>query len=63
MGFLKSKTLWFGASTVLLGFFEKFDITNFEAFIPDAYEPLVVSFIGLVVIVLRLVTNKPVSEK
>lgn len=60
---IKSKTNGFGIALILLGVLEKFDITKIEAFIPDAYEPLIVSAIGFIVVVLRLLTTKPISEK
>lgn len=61
--FLKSKTIWTGASVALLGLLEAFKITDFAAFIPDNLEPLVVSGIGFLIVVLRLMTTQPISEK
>lgn len=59
----KSKTVLFGIALSLLGFLETLDVTQFAAIIPDNLEPLTYSAVGLVVIVLRLVTSKPVSDK
>jgi len=63
MQFLKSKTILFGVLTAILGFLETLNITDFAAFIPDNLEALVVSGIGFVVVLLRLVTTQPVKDK
>lgn len=63
MSLLKSKTILSGLAVAILGLLEGFDITNFAALIPDQFEPLVVSAVGLLMIGLRLLTTKPVSEK
>lgn len=57
------KSVLFGIALVVLGVLEKFNITDFAAYIPDQYEPLLVSFIGTVVVVLRLLTTTPVGKK
>ena len=56
------KTITAGAIVALLGFLEGFNITDFAAIIPDQYEPLVVSGVGFLMIVLRLVTKTPVGK-
>jgi hypothetical protein len=60
---VKSKLVMFGSVTAVLGLLEAFDITKFAQYIPDQYEPLIVSFIGFVVVVLRYFTTLPVSKK
>ena len=57
------KTVAFGAAVAILGVLETFNITDFAQFIPDHYEPLLVSVIGTVVVILRFVTNSPVLKK
>lgn len=59
----KSKTIWAGGIAAILGLLETFKITDFAAYIPDQYEPLVVSGIGFLMVVLRFATTKPLSEK
>lgn len=59
----KSKTILTGLAVAILGLLETFKITDFAAFIPDNLEPLVVSGIGFLIVVLRFMTVKPVSEK
>jgi len=61
--FLKSKTILSGAAVAILGLLEAFKITDFAAYIPDHLEPLVVSGVGFLMVALRLITIKPVSEK
>jgi hypothetical protein len=56
------KTLTVGALVAILGFLETFDVTNILDLIPDAYDPLVVSGVGFLMIVLRLVTKGPVGK-
>lgn len=60
---LKSKTILTGLAVSVLGLLEGFDITNFATLIPDNLEPLVVSGVGFLMVVLRLLTVEPVSEK
>lgn len=57
------RTVLFGGAVALLGLLEKFDVTQLADLIPDTYEPLVFSAVGLIVIVLRLITNTPVGKK
>jgi hypothetical protein len=57
------KTIIFGALVALLGFLEGFDITHFAQYIPDAYEPLVLSGIGFIVVVLRFFTSTAALKK
>lgn len=57
------KTLIVGAAVAVLGVLETFDVTNILDFIPDQYDPLVVSGVGFLMIVLRLVTKGPVGGK
>lgn len=57
------KTVLFGVAVAVLGFLEGFKITDFAQFIPDQYEPLVISGIGFIVVLLRLVTTTPVGQK
>lgn len=62
--FLKGKKLIIvGALTAIVPLLEKFDITKFEQFIPDQYEPLIVSVVGVLVVALRLVTNTAPLKK
>lgn len=59
---LRSKTMLVSYALIGLGFVE----ANFHIvgqFIPEAYRPLAISLIGVVMAGLRLVTNKPLSEK
>lgn len=60
---LKSKTIWSGLIIAVLGFLEAFNITDFAAYIPDNLEPLVVSGVGFLMVVLRFLTTQPVAEK
>jgi hypothetical protein len=57
------KTLLFGGLVAVLGLLEGLNVTDFAALIPDQYEPLVLSGIGFAVVLLRLVTNTPVTKK
>lgn len=57
------KTLIAGLAVTVLGFLETFDVTNILDLIPDRYDPLVVSGVGFLMIVLRLVTKGPVGVK
>jgi hypothetical protein len=57
------KTIITGAAVAVLGFLETFDITNILGLIPDQYDPLAVSFVGFLMVVLRLVTNTPAAKK
>ena len=57
------KTVAFGAAVAVLGVLETLDITDFAQLIPDQYEPLLVSVIGTVVVILRFVTNTPALKK
>ncbi len=56
------KTILAGVAVAVLGLLEGFDITNFAQFIPDQYEPLIVSGVGFLMIVLRLMTTTPVGK-
>lgn len=55
---LKSKTLWVGALTTVVGV-----INYVSPFIPPQYVPIALAASGLATVVLRTVTNKPLSEK
>lgn len=57
------KTLIAGGAVALLGLLETFDITNILGFIPDQYDPLVISGVGFLMVVLRLITTSPVGKK
>lgn len=56
------KTLIAGGLVALLGVLETLDVTNILGLIPDQYDPLVVSGVGFLMIVLRLVTKGPVGK-
>lgn len=57
------KTILFSLVVTVLGFLEAFDVTQFAQYIPDNYEPLAISVIGVIVAVLRLITKTPVGKK
>lgn len=57
------KTVIVGALVALLGFLETFDVTNILGLIPDQYDPLVVSGLGFLMVLLRLITTSPVGKK
>lgn len=57
------KTVAFGAAVAVLGVLETLNVTDFAQLIPDQYEPLLVSVIGTVVVILRFVTNTPALKK
>lgn len=57
------KTIIAGATVALLGMLETFKITDFAAFIPDQYEPLVVSGVGFLMVILRFLTTTPALKK
>ena len=60
--FWKSKTMYFGSALIVLGGLQSF-LPSLEGFIkPELYGQLV-SAIGLVVMLLRTVTNQPLSDK
>lgn len=59
----KSWTIRFGSATAILGLLEAFDITKFAQYIPDQYEPLIVSVIGTIVVLLRYKTTTSVDKK
>lgn len=56
------KTIIIGALATVLGFLETFDVTHILDFVPDQYDPLMVSGIGFVMVLLRLVTKTPVGK-
>lgn len=56
------KTVIIGALVALLGFLETFNVTGILDMVPDKYDPLVVSAVGLAMVVLRLVTKTPVGK-
>lgn len=56
------KTIIVGALATILGFLETFDVTNILDLVPDQYDPLVVSGLGFVMVLLRLVTKTPVGK-
>jgi len=57
------KTIIIGAAVALLGVLETVDVTNILGLIPDQYDPLVVSAVGTLMIILRLITNTPAGKK
>lgn len=57
------KTIFAGLAVTVLGFLETFNVTDVLGFIPDQYDPLVISGAGFLMVVLRLVTNSPVGQK
>lgn len=57
------KTLIIGGAIAILGVLETFDVTNILGYIPDQYDPLVVSGVGFLMVVLRFLTNSPVGKK
>lgn len=56
------KTIIAGALVTVLGFLETFDVTNILDLVPDQYDPLVVSGVGFLMVLLRLVTKTPVGK-
>lgn len=56
------KTIIIGALATVLGFLETFDVTNILDLVPDQYDPLVVSGLGFVMVLLRLVTKTSVGK-
>lgn len=57
-GALKSKTVWAGALTAAVA------VANYASpFISPQYAPLALAASGLLQVVLRTVTSKPLSEK
>lgn len=56
------KTVIIGALVTVLGFLETFDVTNLLDLVPDQYDPLVVSGIGFLMVLLRLVTKTSVGK-
>lgn len=62
MGFLKSKTVWFGTAVTILGGIQVFLPNVKELIQPEMYGQIM-SAIGLVIIILRSITSQPLSEK
>lgn len=62
IGSLKSKTAWFAAILVVLGALQA-NMEVVTAVVGESNIGWVMSAIGAVVYVLRLVTNKPLAEK
>jgi len=58
-----SKTIVTGAAVAVLGFLQSFNIVDFAQYIPDQYEPLIVSGVGFLMIILRMLTTTPVVVK
>lgn len=58
----KSKTINFGLLLVILGFVEK-DTNIIPTLFGDGNQSLAYSVVGLIVIILRYVTDRPVMEK
>lgn len=56
------KTVIIGALVTVLGFLETFDVTNLLDLVPDQYDPLVVSGVGFLMVLLRLVTKTSVGK-
>lgn len=59
---MKSKTYWYGAAVVVLGFAEQYG-NLVTQFIPEEYRGLAVGLLGVGVWVLREVTTEPVAAK
>lgn len=59
---LKSKTMLVSYALMIGGLAETYSGTLAQ-FIPEQYRPLAITGIGFVMAVLRLLTNKPLSEK
>jgi len=59
----KSKTIYTGIAVAILGLLETFKITDFAEYIPDNLEPLTVSSVSFLMVLLRFFTAKPLSEK
>lgn len=57
------KTIAIGAAFTLLGALETFNVTNILGLIPDQYDPLVVSAVGTLMVLLRLITNTPAGKR
>jgi hypothetical protein len=58
---VKSKTIWFGLALTVLGALQGFDWTTLIS--NPSTSGFVVSAIGVAVMILRAVTDKPLSEK
>ena len=58
----KSKTMWFALLLVILGFVSD-NFSYVQTIIDPKYYGISYIFIGMVVAVLRFVTNQPLSEK
>lgn len=61
-GNLKSKTVWFANALVIAGLLEQHGHVLTQL-IPDEYQGLAVSLVGLAVWGLRAITTKPLTEK
>lgn len=57
------KTIFAGVGVSILGLLETFNVTDFAAYIPDHYEPLVITGVGFLIVVLRFFTTTPVGKK
>ena len=57
------KTLIAATAVTLLGFLETCDVTHILDLIPDQYDPLVISGVGLLMAYLRFITKGPVGVK
>lgn len=58
----KSKTMWFALLLVILGFVSD-NFSYVQTIIDPKYYGISYIFIGMVVAVLRFITNQPLSEK
>jgi hypothetical protein len=57
------RTIIVGVAASLLGVLETFDVTNILSLIPDPYDPLVISGVGFLMVLLRFITTGPVAQK
>lgn len=59
---LKSKTMLFSLALVILGVIEA-NLSLFQSLIPPQYWGFVVTGIGIVSAVLRMITTQPIKDK
>lgn len=57
-GAIQSKTIWFAIAVTVIGIWEQF-----APFIPPDQLAKVITVIGPVIAILRMVTNQPLAEK
>lgn len=61
-GASRSRTIWFAGSMIAAGVLEQ-AAGVVTAVVPEEYKGIAIAVIGLMTAVLRLVTNKPLTEK